>query len=129
MTDDNPQKIQEAVKFVDGRYFLACTSGRGTITHAYCGYPGDMETLKVHQYEVYRDGGSFDLTTSIGRLYFDFKFQKFEFDCFKDEQNGSSEELNKAIDRGIVEWGTRGVEVKDIMNEVEGSLVRSFIRR
>lgn len=129
MTDDNPQEIEEAVKFVDGRYLLACTTGRGTITHAYWGYPGNMETLKVHQYEVYRDGGSFNLTTSIGCLYFDFESQEFEFDCFKDEQNGSSEELNKAIDRGMVEWGTTGVGVKDIINDVEGLLVSSLIGR
>jgi hypothetical protein len=52
MTDENPQEIEQAVKFVDGRYFLACTTKRGTITHAYWGNPGDMRTLKVHQYEI-----------------------------------------------------------------------------
>jgi hypothetical protein len=128
MANEDTRKIEHAVKFVNERYFLACTNDSGMITHAYWGHPGNMRTLKVHEYEQWRDGGSFNLTTSIGNLNFDWESQKFEFEWFQDEQNGPSEELIKAIKRGTVEWRTTE-EVKDIRNDVEGSSVKSLAGR
>ena len=100
-----PGKIEVAAKFSDGRYLIACSNKEGMIDHACLGYPGAMRDLKVHDYEVFRDGGTFNITISVGNLNFDFVSKELEFDWFKTEQNGDSNEINEAIKKGRLEWG------------------------
>jgi hypothetical protein len=100
-----PGEIEVAAKFADGRYLIACSIEKRTIDYAYLGYPGAMKDLKVHDYQVFRDGGTFNLTISVGNLHFDFESEELQFDWFKTEQNGDSSEINKAIKKGRLEWG------------------------
>ena len=118
-------EIEVAAKFTDGRYLIACSIQKGIIDYAYLGYPGAMKGLKVHDHEVFRDGGTFNITISIGNLHFDFESKELEFEWFKTEQNGDSNEINKAIKKGRLEWGDlEKLEEIDVDETWKSSLFR-----
>lgn len=105
-----PGKIKVAAKFADGRYFIACSTEEGP--YAYLGYPEAMQAFKVHAYNVFENGKTFDITIRIGNLHFDSK-SKLVFEWFKTEQNGDSDKINEATNKEEIVWADmlEGVKV------------------
>ena len=97
-----PRQIKVAAKFADGRYLIACSTEEGP--YAYLGYPEAMQAFKVHAYNVFENGKTFDITTSIGNLHFDSEPEKLVFEWFETEQDGDSYEIKKAIDKRRIGW-------------------------
>lgn len=127
ISDQNPRhplgEIAVAVVLLDGRYFIACETGL-EITQAYLGLPKAMKALKVHEFKIYRDGGSFFLTTNVGSLAFDYEHQQFAFEWFKDEQNGPSDEVIKSINKGKIEWGDTE---ENLDNRADDKTLKTFL--